>query len=403
VRASFGAPAKTATTRKIMDEFARSTGLASDLAPRRYLWTDAFAVCNYLGLSRATGERRYHTLALALVDQVHSVLGRHRHDDPRTGWISGLSEAEGTRHPTAGGLRIGKKLPERGPHEPYDPQREWDRDGQYYHYLTRWMHALHRVYRETDDAAYHRWAIELARAAQTAFVYKADPRGELGMYWKVSIDLSRPLVPSMGAHDPLDGLVMLSTLEADPPDGGTLSREIAELAGMCRGERWATDDALGIGGLLVDAYRMARLLDTGGFPTLPGAMDGETLLRSLLGQIVASLDAYARTRAFDLPAEVRLPFRDLGLAIGLAAAEGLASGTEAPGAGGLAIEPWREALSGYLPLRDRLVEFWLDPTHRGSTWADHADINSVMLATSLAPAGYLDGEQRDLEALAETE
>jgi len=34
-----------------MTEFARLTGLSpASSAPRRYLWTDAFAVCNFLGL-----------------------------------------------------------------------------------------------------------------------------------------------------------------------------------------------------------------------------------------------------------------------------------------------------------------------------------------------------------------
>jgi hypothetical protein len=44
---------------------------------------------------------------------VHAVLGRHRPDDRRTGWISGLEEQEGSEHPTAGGLRIGKVMNER--------------------------------------------------------------------------------------------------------------------------------------------------------------------------------------------------------------------------------------------------------------------------------------------------
>lgn len=44
---------------------------------------------------------------------------------------------EGKRHPTMGGLRIGKTLAERGPSEVFDENREWDRDGQYYHYLTK--------------------------------------------------------------------------------------------------------------------------------------------------------------------------------------------------------------------------------------------------------------------------
>ena len=60
----------------------------------------------------------------------------------RRGWLGGRSEEDGERHPTAGGLRIGKPLPERGAREPIDERLEWDRDGQYFHYLTKWMHAL---------------------------------------------------------------------------------------------------------------------------------------------------------------------------------------------------------------------------------------------------------------------
>ncbi len=46
-------------------------------------------------------------------------------------------------------MRIGKPLNERKPSEPFDERLEWDRDGQYYHYLTKWMHALHQVGRLT--------------------------------------------------------------------------------------------------------------------------------------------------------------------------------------------------------------------------------------------------------------
>ncbi len=103
-----------AIVREIMTEFADLTGLSSaGKTPRRYLWTDAFAVCNFLELYRQTGAEKYKDLALRLVDQVHNILGRHREDDPRTGWISGLDEREGKMHPTIGGLRIGKKMNER--------------------------------------------------------------------------------------------------------------------------------------------------------------------------------------------------------------------------------------------------------------------------------------------------
>src|SRR6185369_10841710 len=158
---------------EIMREFAALTGLDPvDKPPRRYLWTDAFAVCNFLELFRRTGERKWSELALRLVDQVHHILGRHRPDDPRRGWISGLAEAEGELHPTLGGLRIGKKLNERGARQRPDERLEWDQDGQYYHYLTKWMHALYQVSRATSDATCARWALEVARSAQERFCYQ---------------------------------------------------------------------------------------------------------------------------------------------------------------------------------------------------------------------------------------
>ncbi|MBW2509318.1 MAG: hypothetical protein JRE81_11850, partial [Deltaproteobacteria bacterium] len=86
----------------LMVEFAERSGLGSSAGSRRYLWTDAFAVCNFIALARDTGEPRYADLALRLIDQVHHVLGRHRSDDARTGWISGLDDQEAELHPTRG-------------------------------------------------------------------------------------------------------------------------------------------------------------------------------------------------------------------------------------------------------------------------------------------------------------
>jgi len=124
----------TAFVRGVMLDFAERTGLVGERAPTRYLWTDAFAVCNFLELEHRTGDKTYREIALRLVDQVHHLLGRHRADDPREGWISGLGEEEGEQHPAIGGLRIGKALNERSPDEPLDERLEWDRDGQYFHY-----------------------------------------------------------------------------------------------------------------------------------------------------------------------------------------------------------------------------------------------------------------------------
>ena len=379
--------------REIMAEFAQLTGLTSENPPQRYLWTDALAVCNYLGLYRQSGKERHKTLALALVDQVHQVLGRHRPDDPRTGWISGLDEQEGQAHPTVGGLRIGKKHNERGPDAPYDPRREWHRDGQYYHYLTKWMYALDRVGQVTGDETYHRWAVALAQTAHERFTYTPAGGGQKRMYWKMSIDLSRSLVPSMGQHDPLDGWITYHELQASAPEDQDsnldLAEEIADMARICQGRNWATDDPLGIGGLLTEAYRVGRL-------TTSGILQGSDLLQELLDAAALSLGAYASQYTKKLPVAHRLAFRELGLSIGLHALQRLQTllSDEAKAERFDGAAPLRsrvERLSPYLPLREEIEVFWLGREHRASkSWIDHREINMVMLATSLAPDGYLE-------------
>ncbi|MFO7987515.1 MAG: hypothetical protein R6U38_16765 [Desulfatiglandaceae bacterium] len=374
---------------KIMTDFAESTGLLQDEnPPRRYLWTDAFAVCNFLELYRRTEEAGWRQTALDLVEQVHNTLGRHREDDPRTGWISGLSEEEGKRHPTMGGLRIGKEMKERQLDEPYDERLEWDRDGQYYHYLTRWMHALNRVSRSTGDPVYNSWAIELAKAAHNGFVQVLKDGSKI-MYWKMSIDLSYPQVPSMGQHDALDGLVTYHQLQATAvalsAPGLDLVSEIADMAGLCQGRRWATDDPLGIGGLLCDAYKIARLI-------MDNSFTDKGLLKDLLESSMAGVNAYSTSRSLKLPAAYRLAFRELGLAIGLHAVERMEELTTREKSDQLAeSRPVMSVFRPHFHLGETIEKFWLDPQNRQApSWSEHRDINSVMLATSLAPDGYLE-------------
>src|SRR5262249_42749795 len=205
-------------------------------------------VCTFLGLGHAMGASHNTELALRLVRRVHEVLGHHRPDDRRTGWISGLSDEEGEAHPTHGGLRIGKPLPERTPDEPIDERLEWDRDGQYFHYLTKWMHALDQVTRWTGQAIFSAWARELAYPAHRSFTYAPYEHARKRMYWKLSIDLSRPLVASMGQHDPLDGLVTYTQLQAIAPGAEpSLGNAVADFAAMVEPKEFATADPLGLG------------------------------------------------------------------------------------------------------------------------------------------------------------
>jgi hypothetical protein len=371
-----------------MADFARLTGLLPTGIPDRYLWTDAFAVCNLLGLYGETGDGKWKDLAVQLVGQVHSTLGRYRKDDTMAGWISGLGQKEASLHPTAGGLRIGKKLKERKATEPLDERLEWDRDGQYFHYLTKWMHALNRVARVTGEFAYNRWAVELAHISRARFVYAPSGR-EKRMYWKMSTDLSYPLIRSMGLHDPLDGLVTYTQLAAtaakDPEGPADLETEIADMAAMCKGRTLVTDDSLGIGGLLSDAFRVAQLMTSGYFSK-------SGLLVTILGASLSGLEALDEDMT-KLPANHRLAFRELGLSIGLRALQELSDligKNQQLFREERALDDRTRGLKRYQRLGETIEAFWLRPENRqGESWTTHRHINMVMLATSISPAGFL--------------
>ena len=133
----------------------------------------------------------------------------------------------------------------------------------------------------------------------------------------MSIDLSRPLVPSMGQHDPLDGFVTFSELQLTAAlDFGQSQRlylgsEIARMAAIGEGSGMSTDDPLGLGGLLADSLRVALLMTGTG-----GGYDG--LLEMILEAALPGVRSFAHSDIVKLPPEHRLAFRELGLAIGLA-------------------------------------------------------------------------------------
>lgn len=373
---------------RLMSEFAARTGLVRAIEqPRRYLWTDAFAVCNFLELSARTGEQKYWDYAILLIDQVHHVLGRYREDDGRSGWISGFDEEKGRRHPTAGGLRIGKALRERGDAEPFDERLEWDRDGQYFHYLTKWMHALCQTSLIEARPAYARWAGELASAAYQGFgAAAASDRGLIGIYWKMSTDLSRPLVPAMGSHDVLDGFVTFREVQNAVTTTSAAEMNIPEaigsLAALTQDRDWATDDPLGLGGLLFDACRLCRLSEN-------SHTDAE-LLEALLEGCSRGLASFLRARPLARAASHRLAFRELGLAIGLKAVPAIAYEIKQRSFNRDALRRATDWLLRHESLAAEIIDDWLSPARQqDQSWRAHQDINDVMLATALLPDTFL--------------
>jgi hypothetical protein len=207
----------------------------------------------------------------------------------------------------------------------------------------------------------------------------------------MSIDLSYPLVPSMGLHDPLDGLITYTQLQATATEdceesAEDLRTEITDLSAMCEGKDWTTDDPLGIGGLLSDSFRVAQLMVNGYF-----SQTG--LLGTLIDASLDGLEAFAGEDSLSLPADYRLAFRELGLSIGLGTVEmllGLIERNERSFSKEHDLKMRMKALKQHVQLAEGINRFWLQPKCQDSkSWISHRDINMVMLATSLSPDGFL--------------
>jgi hypothetical protein len=155
---------------------------------------------------------------------------------------------------------------------------------------------------------------------------------------------------------------------------------------MCEGKSWATDDPLGIGGLLFDAFRVAQLM-------VKGYLIRRGLLGNLLDASLVGLKAFAREDSLNFPADYRLAFRELGLSIGLGVLErlaGLVERNEHTFVKEHDLRALMNALRHYEALKEVIDKFWLqDGNQEAENWIAHRDINMVMLATSLSPDGYL--------------
>ncbi|TFY60967.1 hypothetical protein EVJ58_g4817 [Rhodofomes roseus] len=255
----------------------------------RYLWTDAFGVLNFLTLGTLTHNPTYTTLAARLIDRVHDVLGRTRDGTQR---LPGATDA----HPLRGGLRIGKVGDEDDP--------SGDGDGQYHHYLTIWMFALNRTALATHDPRYNDLAIELAKAIHPRFVRERDserPR----MYWKMSVDMSRPMVRSEGNLDPIDGYVVYSLLQrTNKANPSVLAQEVREYKKILdtKWRRYVSNDPLDLGMTLWTAHWF----------------DGEEeWATELTNRAVACTRVLFEDGYYDQSRAYRLAFREFGTGLGI--------------------------------------------------------------------------------------
>ncbi|KAI9065229.1 hypothetical protein FKP32DRAFT_507509 [Trametes sanguinea] len=328
----------------------------------RYLWTDAFGVLNFLTLGALAPDAAtfYHTLAARLVQTVHDTLGRTRDGAHR---LPGASDA----HPLAGGLRIGKVDEEDDP--------GGDGDGQYHHYLTIWMFALNRMTRATGERRYNDLALELAKAIHPRFVRdreSARPR----MYWKMSIDLRRPMVRSEGNLDPIDGYVVFSLLQ-DTHEGekGVLRQEIDEYRRILetKWRRYVSDDPLDLGMTLWTAH------------WFDGKEPWATELSRRAAKCLRALTE--EEKYFDAPTRYRLAFREFGTCLGVRCLVAkLAGGT------GKAEADEKTYWEAFI---ERLLRSWSPSVDQEPPLVREKlkPITMTMYAAALIPGGFLGDEE----------
>ena len=202
----------------------------------RYLWTDGFAVVNFITLYKENSDEKYLELARRLIHTVHDVLGRNRDGTSR---LPGATD----EYPLRGGLRIGK-------HHATGS----DADGQYHHYLTIWMFALNRMSIASRNVWYNNQAISLAEAIHPHFMINRNSQRPR-MFWKMSIDLQRPLVTSEGNLDPIDGYVILNLLQETKGET-VLAQEISEYKKILdtKWQYYHSEDPLDLGMTLWTAH-----------------------------------------------------------------------------------------------------------------------------------------------------
>lgn len=353
----------------LMRDFAEDTGLTGNVKAKqnRYLWTDALAIQNFLALAEELQEKVYADLAKELITQVHYTLGKFSPEDSRNGWISGLSDEEGRKHPAIRGLRIGKKQLERNRTESFNSHKEWKRDGQYFHYHTRWIQALLHAAEFLEDQELVRHAAELSLAGKY-FINKIND--SLHLFWKMSVDLSRPLVLSMGAHDPLDGYLTAQECNIQTPSDYDFTDYLKYLEILCEGKNWETADPLGLGGLSLDIVRSVELDSQ---VALPESLKPQKLFEDLN----RGLGAFASQSKLSLPSEYRLAFRECGLSLGLRVIDGY---RDKLAENGLDVNRLDEILN----MAETIEEFWSETENRKhESYRDHRFINDVTLASSL--------------------
>ena len=137
---------------------------------------------------------------------------------------------------------------------------------------------------------------------------------------------------------------------------------------------------------MTDACRLVQLTST-------DDLRESDRIASLLSGAETGLKGFVEQAQLGYPADYRLAFRELGLSIGIhaiARIQKIICSHLTKFSNRHELSSRLSTLQPYLPLADNIENFWLQPANQQSnTWTSHRDINGIMLATSLAPDGFL--------------
>ena len=223
---------------------------------------------------------------------------------------------------------------------------------EYFHYLTKWAFALSRMGQIKNDQRYIRWAIDLIKAVHSKFVYR-DQQNRLHMYWKMSIDLTYPAVPSEGNLDPYDGYITYRLVD-ELADQRELDSEIGDMKTMVDAKyaRYHSSDPLDLG---------EALWITHWYPD-------ETWAKVVTTKSLQALEELWQNGYFKESLNRRLAFREFGTTIGVQVNQQAKS-------------EWKERV-------ESIHNLWLPHIYKRDK-----DISPVMFCTSLCPGvisrGYL--------------
>ncbi|HKL02697.1 MAG TPA: hypothetical protein VJ911_03440, partial [Cryomorphaceae bacterium] len=183
----------------------------------------------------------------------------------------------------------------------------------------------------------------------------------------------KPMVRSMGAHDPMEGLIStIWSINTLPEMQRQLNPLLEDFKLLCKDRDWFTDDSLGLGGLLLNTAKTLNMKNNK--IELPASIEPEFLLDTAReGLHYFSENKYHS----DARAGSRLAFRECGMTLGLNTLRSMREDLKKA-------DLDTDRLRSYLDMPDEIENFWTQPQNREvPSWKDHLDINAVTLSCSL--------------------